>query len=194
LTRTDRVLVRAVLVPHHYVMPPPIRFAERSELDQLARLWYDAWQDAHASIVPEDLARLRTLESFRDRLAAAIANVRVAGPVGAPQGFCLTKGAELYQLFVSAEARGSGAAAALLADAEDRMARAGVTTAWLACAIGNARAARFYEKRGWHRAGTMINHAETQNGPFALETWRYEKSLRVAAHLENPPFRPEHAS
>jgi hypothetical protein len=49
--------------------------------------------------------------------------------------------------------------------------------AWLACAIGNERAARFYEKRGWHRAGTMINHLVTAEGEFHLEVWRYEKHL-----------------
>jgi RimJ/RimL family protein N-acetyltransferase len=57
------------------------------------------------------------------------------------------------------------------------LAAAGVGTAWLACAIGNARAARFYEKCGWRRVGTMINHAETSNGTFLLEVWRYEKAL-----------------
>jgi ribosomal protein S18 acetylase RimI-like enzyme len=90
----------------------------------------------------------------------------------------LRKGDELYQLFVSAPARGSGVAAALIADAEARLAEAGVETAWLACAIGNERAARFYEKSGWRRVGTMINYAETSDGVFPLEVWRYEKRLR----------------
>lgn len=49
---------------------------------------------------------------------------------------------------------------------------------WLACAIGNDRAARFYEKNGWRRAGTIINEADTERGPFPLEVWRYEKPLR----------------
>jgi RimJ/RimL family protein N-acetyltransferase len=53
----------------------------------------------------------------------------------------------------------------------------GVETAWLACAIGNERAARFYEKCGWRRTGNMINYAETANGAFPLEVWRYEKVL-----------------
>ena len=87
------------------------------------------------------------------------------------------KGDELYQLFVSAQVRGTGAAAALVADAETRIAAAGVQIAWLACAIGNERAARFYEKCGWRRVENMVNHAETPSGTFALETWRYEKDL-----------------
>ena len=74
-------------------------------------------------------------------------------------------------------ARGSGVAAQLLADAEKRLAGRGVTTAWLACAIGNDRAARFYEKQGWRRAGTVVNVADTAQGGFPLEVWRYEKDL-----------------
>jgi GNAT superfamily N-acetyltransferase len=103
--------------------------------------------------------------------------VRVLGPVGAPVGFCIIKGDELYQLFVSAHSRGSGAAAALIGDAEARLSENGVETAWLACAIGNDRAARFYEKCGWHLAGTMVNHLDTPEGRFLLEVWRYEKPL-----------------
>jgi RimJ/RimL family protein N-acetyltransferase len=52
-----------------------------------------------------------------------------------------------------------------------------VRTAWLACAIGNDRAARFYEKHGWHHAGIMVNRLETIRGEYLLEVWRYEKSL-----------------
>jgi GNAT superfamily N-acetyltransferase len=89
----------------------------------------------------------------------------------------MVQGDELYQLFVSSEARGSGAAAALVADAEARLAAAGVGIAWLACAIGNERAARFYEKCGWRRAGTMINPLDTPDGVLPLEVWRYEKRL-----------------
>jgi GNAT superfamily N-acetyltransferase len=156
-----------------------VRAAEEGEVDQLARIWYDAWQDAHARIVPAELTRLRTLESFRERLQAALPHVRVAGPHGSPVGFSITKGDELYQLFVSAESRGTGVAAALIADAESRLSASGVDTAWLACAIGNERAARFYEKCGWHRVGTMVNLAETSSGTFPLEVWRYEKSLTL---------------
>lgn len=154
-----------------------VRDAEEVEIDHLARLWYDVWHDSHARLMPAELTQLRTLDSFRDRLHAALPNVRVVGPSGAPVGFCIVREAELYQLFVSAQSRGSGAAAALIADGEARLSESGVETAWLACAIGNERAARFYEKRGWHRAGTMVNDAETSSGVFPLEVWRYEKCL-----------------
>jgi GNAT superfamily N-acetyltransferase len=164
-----------------------VRAAQEQEIDRLARLWHDGWHEAHAPIVVEELTRLRTLESFRDRLGAALPNVRVVGPPGAPLGFCIVQGDELYQLFVSSDSRGSGVAAALIADAEARLSAAGVETAWLACAIGNQRAARFYEKCGWRRAGNMINHAETSDGPFPLEVWRYEKTLD--ARTASEPLR-----
>jgi ribosomal protein S18 acetylase RimI-like enzyme len=140
-------------------------------------LWYEGWQDAHAEIVPAELRRLRSLESFRHRLQAALADTRVVGPRGAPYGFCITKGDELYQIYVSAQARGSGVATALMADAEARLAKGGVEIAWLACAIGNDRAARFYEKSGWRRVGVVTYQAETAAGSFPLEVWRYEKRL-----------------
>lgn len=154
-----------------------VRLAADAELDALAALWHDAWRDAHLGIVPEDLVRLRTLPSFRQRLHAALADVRVVGRPGAPLGFSLIKGDELYQLFVAAPARGTGVAKALIADAEARLAASGVATAWLACAIGNERAACFYEKCGWHRTGVYTNLAETDGGTFALDVWRYEKQL-----------------
>jgi hypothetical protein len=85
-----------------------VRHAEERELDRLASLWYDGWQDAHAAIVPAELTRLRTLSSFRERLQDALPYIRVVGPSGAPTGFSIVKDDELYQLFVEASARGSG--------------------------------------------------------------------------------------
>lgn len=155
-----------------------VRVAEPAEVDRLADIWYEGWRDAHAHILPPELARYRTRESFRDRLARDLTTVRVAGPPGAPLGFCMTRGDELYQLYVAAPARGGGVAASLLADAEARLAAAGIGTAWLACAIGNARAARFYEKHGWRRAATVVTPVETSDGPYPLEVWRYEKRVQ----------------
>ena len=159
-----------------------VRAADESDVEELASLWYDGWRDAHARIVPEALARYRTLESFTQRLRSALPSVRVVGPAGRPLGFCVTRKDELYQLYVSADARGTGVAAALLGDAEARLATTGVATAWLACAIGNQRAARFYEKSGWRLAGHMINELDTPDGLFPLEVWRYEKDSAQAAH------------
>ncbi len=158
-----------------------IRRAETSEIAALARLWHAGWQDGHAAVLPAELTRLRTLESFEDRLPAMLADVRVIGDPGALLGFCYIKHDELDQLFVAPEARGAGIAAALVADAEARLAAHGVTTAWLACAIGNDRAARFYEKCGWTLTGTVTIRTDTNEGPFDLDVWRYEKTLLPAA-------------
>jgi ribosomal protein S18 acetylase RimI-like enzyme len=152
--------------------------AVESDIDVLSTIWHEGWHDAHGSILPAELARERTLESFRERIRAALPTVRVIRNDAEPVGFSMIKGHELYQLYVAAQSRGSGAAAVLIDDAEAQLAASGVETAWLACAIGNERAARFYEKRGWRRARVEAYHAETSSGAFPLEIWRYEKVLR----------------
>ena len=154
-----------------------IRSAQLADVPRLARIWHDGWRDGHLGIVPDALARLRTLESFSERLTAAIANTRVAITGDQLTGFTVLKGDELYQFYVAAESRGSEVAPALMDDAEAQLASRGVKTAWLACAIGNDRAARFYEKRGWRRTATVTYQAETSEGPFPIENWRYEKTL-----------------
>ena len=64
-----------------------VRAATEGEIDRLAAIWHQGWHDAHARIVPPDLTRIRTLDSFRDRLRAALGDVPVAGPPGVPPGF-----------------------------------------------------------------------------------------------------------
>jgi len=154
-----------------------VRQAYDDEIEALADLWYQGWQDAHAALDPAELARLRRRGSFRPRLRAALPTVRVVGPPGAPLGFCMTKDDELYQLFIAPDGRGRGLAGLLETDAVSMLSGRGTTTAWLACAIGNERAARFYEKAAWRRVGTVVSELDTQEGNFPLEVWRYEKSL-----------------
>jgi ribosomal protein S18 acetylase RimI-like enzyme len=83
----------------------------------------------------------------------------------------------VYQFYVAEAARGTGVASALMADAEATLAARGVDTAWLACAIGNDRAARFYDKCGWRLASTFTSRLDTADGVIPLEVWRYEKRL-----------------
>jgi GNAT superfamily N-acetyltransferase len=161
-----------------------IRAARAEDLDRLAQIWYEGWRDGHLAIVPAALARLRTLDNFRERLAAALTETHVAAAGEHPIAFVIFKDDEVYQFFVAAEARGTGVAAALLDHAERHLASRGVTTAWLACAIGNDRAARFYEKRGWRRVATITYQAETSEGPFPIENWRYEKELTIIGRHE----------
>jgi ribosomal protein S18 acetylase RimI-like enzyme len=158
-----------------------VRAVEAQDIDHLARLWHQGWNDAHATLAPEGLVRARTLERFRERLVEARDDTRVIGPPGAPLGLCMIKDDELYQLYVAREARGSGIAAALIADGEARLAARGFAVAWLACAIGNDRAARFYEKCGWMLAREVMSRLETPSGVFEIAIWRYEKAVRSDA-------------
>jgi GNAT superfamily N-acetyltransferase len=161
--------------------PFDLRDATPRDLETLTTLWHEAWRDAHLSLVPAALARVRTVERFRARLLEGLSSVRVAEHRGVAVGFCWVKDDEVYQLFVDAEARGTGVSPALLADGEARIASSGAATAWLTCAIGNHRAARFYEKHGWRRVGTVTSELPTPDGPFPLDVWRYEKALQAAA-------------
>jgi GNAT superfamily N-acetyltransferase len=160
-----------------------VRSPDAAEIPALARLWHQGWHDAHAAIVPDALVRARTLENFHQRLEAGVEDLRVLGQVGSPLGFFALKGDELYQFYVAAEARGSGMASALIASAEAMLREQGTETAWLSCAIGNARAARFYEKSGWHRVRTFIDRLTIPKGTFDLEVWRYEKQLAPSSLL-----------
>ena len=156
-----------------------VRAATEADVDELTQIWHDGWHDAHARIVPAELVDLRTLKSFRDRLGADLNGVRVLQTFGPIVGLSIIRGAELYQFYVAQSSRGSGAAAILMADAEARLTECGIDVAWLACAVGNDRAARFYEKCRWTRTRTIITESDTMSGPFPLKVWRYEKSLIV---------------
>jgi GNAT superfamily N-acetyltransferase len=157
--------------------PVIIRRAEPSEITALSRLWHDSWHDTHPSLVPAGLVRVRTLESFETRMTACIHAACVAGAPGDQLGFYALNGNELDLLFVAAEWRGTGVGAVLIADAELRLRESGVETAWLACVVGNERAARFYEKSGWRRVGFWIEHVKTVAGVFDVINWRDEKVL-----------------
>jgi hypothetical protein len=56
---------------------------------------------------------------------------------------------------------------------------AGHPTAWLAVVPGNARARRFYERRGWADAGPFDYAAEGERGPIPVPSHRYVKRLTV---------------
>ena len=154
-----------------------MRLAETADIHALSRIWYDGWHDAHAALMPAALTQARTLESFLERLPPMLADTRVIDSSGGPVGFYILKGDELDHFFVAREARGTGVAQELIADAECLLAQRGFALGWLACAIGNDRAARFYEKCGWLRTGTISYRSETSSGPIDMDVWRYEKRL-----------------
>jgi len=113
-------------------VPPPIRLrpARPADAEAVGHIWRDGWRDGHLGHVPAELAAVRTPESFLSRAADRVADTVVA-----------------------AAHRGSGVAAALIAEAERAVAAAGHTEAWLAVVGGNTRARRSYERCGWSDAG-----------------------------------------
>lgn len=143
----------------------------------VADVWYHAWRDGHLEHVPAELEALRTHESFLPRATARVAGTVVADVGGEVAGFVTVVGDEVEEVFVAAAHRGTGIAAVLLDDAEARLATAGVERAWLAVVAGNARARRFYAKRGWSDDGPFDYQAEGSNGTIVVPCRRYVKVL-----------------
>lgn len=83
----------------------------------------------------------------------------------------------MERLFVAREARGTGVAQALIGEAEARLGAAGVETAYLECARGNARAAAFYARCGWQFAREDIDRIVLPDGDLDLPILRFEKAL-----------------
>lgn len=154
-----------------------VRRAVQADLEPLTQLWIHAWHEAHDDITSPELRRLRTDESFRDRIHAFGDELRCTGAVGAPTGFCVVKGDELHQIFTSPSARGTGVAQALIADAEARVKAAGYAKIWLDASIGNDRARRFYEKCGWVLRGEEVIELYTPKGPLPTLLWVFEKAV-----------------
>jgi ribosomal-protein-alanine N-acetyltransferase len=142
---------------------------------------------------PSDLASLGELEvegfptdrmsrrSMRRLIAVPSAALRVLGGEGTVEGYHLTlfrRGsdvARLYSLVVAPHHRGKGAADMLLLDAEDVAARHGARALRLEVREDNARAIRFYARRGYRLIGRRPEYYA--DNATAL---RYEKSLPAA--------------
>lgn len=153
------------------------RKATPQDIPALAALWAEGWRDAHAGIVPAALLAARTPDSFPPRVAAHLGGTWVAEQDGGLLGFVMIEGAEIYQFYVARASRGTGLAKRQMVQAETVMCANGVEAAWLACSVGNDRAAAFYEKAGWRNAGAVEIEVETAGAGFPLTVWRFEKSL-----------------
>jgi len=144
---------------------------------QTIQIWENGWHETHSPIAPKELVALRTSESFVSRLRDNMENARIGVNGGDVLGLCMTRDNELFQLYVSPKAHGQGLAQALLADAEIRLLDAGHEVAWLSCAVGNERAARFYEKSGWKNVGIRTMNLDETQGISPFQVWRFEKRL-----------------
>lgn len=158
-------------------MDNPIRKPVKSEISALARLWYDGWQVAHADHVPASLAAIRTLESFEIRLSDMLENIRTLGPIDAPLGLCAIKENEIYQIYVSPAAQGTGAASALITDGINRIRIAGFKVAKLDVIPQNTRAIAFYNKMGWQQKGVETVRLDTLTEPYSLPCLVMTKQL-----------------
>ena len=156
-----------------------IRPASDADMAAVADLWHEGWHDGHAGHVPEGLTAARTLEAFHQRTPARVADTTVAvSDRGELLGFVMVVGDEVEQVFVGPVARGSGLAAALLTEAERQVASAGHDEAWLAVVTGNARARRFYEKRGWHDSGDLPYELNAGGQTYVSPCRRYVKRVQ----------------
>ena len=153
-----------------------LRPARAGDAEALAALWHEGWHAAHAATMPPALVAMRTRDAFAARTPGLLEGAVVAEDAGLA-GFCAVRQDEVYQLYVRPAAQGTGAAAALLAEGEARIARAGFASAWLLCAEGNARARRFYERQGWRSAGAEEADLDGAPGgpPFRTRVLRFGK-------------------
>ncbi|NYD42114.1 GNAT family N-acetyltransferase [Nocardioides panaciterrulae] len=145
---------------------------------EVAEVWHRGWHDGHAGHVPDGLTAARTLAAFRDRAAAAVEVTTVAVVDHRVAGFVMVVGDEVEQVFVDRAHRGGGLAAALLDEAERQVAATGYDVAWLAVVGGNARARRFYERRGWADEGDLPYEVTAHGETFVSPCRRYTKRLR----------------
>ncbi|MER6303783.1 GNAT family N-acetyltransferase [Kitasatospora sp. NPDC001539] len=154
-----------------------IRPARPEDARAVGDIWYRGWCDAHLGNVPEALLAVRTQESFAVRAVQRVGDAVVAVVGGAVAGFVMVVDDEVEQVYVAGNHRGSGVAAALLAEAERLVVAGGHGRAWLAVVAGNLRARRFYARNGWEDAGIFDHHAPSDEGPVRVPAHRYVKRL-----------------
>ena len=152
-----------------------VRPAVASDAPEVARIWHSGWRDGHLGHVPDELAAIRTEESFHRRAAERTHETTVAVVGDEIAGFVMVVGEEVEQVYVAAAHRGSGAAGVLLAEAERLVRIGGYDKAWLAVVAGNARARRFYERSGWADEGPFEYDASEFDGTVPCR--RYVKAL-----------------
>ena len=172
-----------------------LRAADASDAPAIARIWHAGWLDGHLGNVPDALLAFRDEASFGRRAAERIADMTVAVVNGEVVGFTMVVADELEQIYVAATHRGLGVADALITDAERRIRAAGHGRAWLAVVPGNARARKFYERRGWTDDGTLRvpGRGRERAGPGSRPALRQDAvrtSRSLAANSSGLPVWP----
>ncbi len=153
-----------------------LRAATVEDADPIAELWHRGWRDGHVGHVPAALLPERGLESFRRRVPERLSQSTLALIGSTVVGFVTVHDDELEQLYVAESARGRGVAVALIRHGEARIGER-FELAWLAVAVGNARARRFYSREGWSDAGAFDYAAPIEGGTLSVPCHRYEKRV-----------------
>jgi GNAT superfamily N-acetyltransferase len=131
----------------------------------VAAIWEAGWHEVHPGEVPGVLLTVRTSESFAARAAARVGDTLVAEVDGEVVGFVMTEDDEVDQVYVAPSGRGTGAAAALLGEAECRIRDAGHA---------------FYERHGWVDEGLFTHEAPGPDGSIPVTAHRYVKRLALS--------------
>jgi len=166
------------------VTAPPIppfvlRPAEPADSGTITTVWYDGWRESHEGHLPAALLAHRNPRDFLDRISDILETTTVATVDGNVVGLVVTTGAEIEQLYVASDHRGTGIAVALLRHGESVIG-GDFPTAFLAVVAGNARARHFYEREGWHDTGPFDYYAWTPGGDrIAVPCHRYEKLVAM---------------
>lgn len=155
-----------------------IRAAVASDAAAVAAIWCAGWHDGHAGRVPDELAAVRTPESFAERAAERVSDTTVALVDGEPAGFVMVVRDEVEQVYVGAQHRGTGVAGRLLHEAERQVRANGYGEAWLAVVELNRRARAFYEREGWVDRGEFEYEAQSAKGPITVRALRYVKAMQ----------------
>ncbi|GAW49432.1 MULTISPECIES: GNAT family N-acetyltransferase [unclassified Nocardioides] len=156
---------------------PTLRPATAEDMARVADIWHAAWHTSHPGHVPNGLTAARTLESFHERTPARVDDTTVAVLGDEVVGFIMVDRDEVEQVFVDPSRHGRGVASLLLDEAERQVAAAGYDVAWLAVAIGNARARAFYEKRGWRNDDDLPYEVTADGTTYVSPCRRYVKAV-----------------
>jgi GNAT superfamily N-acetyltransferase len=167
---------------HHEAVT--LRPATVEDAGAVADIWYHGWCDGHLGHVPDYLLAARTRESFDQRAPQRVGDTVVAIVDDAVAGFVMVVGDEVEQVYIAERHRGTGVAAALLAEAERLVEAGGHERAWLAVVAGNARARRFYQRNGWTDEGPFDYPASGATGTIPVPSHRYVK--RVGERIRPP--------
>jgi ribosomal protein S18 acetylase RimI-like enzyme len=145
------------------------RLATLDDLDKVATL-FDAYRQFYRQ--PADLARARNFIQERLQRQESVLLVAESAP-GGVVGFCqlyplfcsvrAVRMYVLYDLFVTPEARGTGAGRALMLAAEAHAASSGASRLELSTAKTNTVAQSLYDSLGWVRDEAFFVYSKNLN-------------------------------